>query len=111
MGFSGDNGPPTAASMNLPYGLSVDASGNIYFADSNNMRVREVITSMGLGGLSTSAWTANQPGFSSSITIVGGTTPYTNFSLAGLPPGLGACSAATRSPSAARRTPSARTTT
>ena len=41
-GFSGDGGPATAAELNLPYGLAVDTSGNLYIADLNNNRVRRV---------------------------------------------------------------------
>ena len=41
-GFSGDGGPATAASLNRPASLAVDASGALYIADSVNHRVRKV---------------------------------------------------------------------
>jgi hypothetical protein len=40
-GFSGDGGPATAAKLNAPWTVTVDPSGNLYFADSNN-RVRRL---------------------------------------------------------------------
>lgn len=41
-GFSGDGGPATQASLNRPYGITIDAKGNLYIADSNNHRIRRV---------------------------------------------------------------------
>jgi sugar lactone lactonase YvrE len=41
-GFSGDGGPATAASLNNPWGISADGSGNLYIADFRNNRVRKV---------------------------------------------------------------------
>lgn len=41
-GFSGDGGLGTNAELTSPYGLALDPSGNIYFADLNNNRVREI---------------------------------------------------------------------
>ncbi|HEV3196479.1 MAG TPA: hypothetical protein VGZ73_01200, partial [Bryobacteraceae bacterium] len=41
-GFSGDGGPATAASLNLPQGIVVDANGVLYIADLNNNRIRKV---------------------------------------------------------------------
>ena len=46
-GFSGDNGPATIAEIGGPTGLFVDASGNIFIADFNNNRIREVFASTG----------------------------------------------------------------
>jgi len=47
-GFSGDAGPAAVAQVNFPFGLGVDVSGDVYVADVNNNRVREVITPTGL---------------------------------------------------------------
>jgi len=41
-GFSGDGGPATSAQLNRPLGIAVDASGNLYIADSDNSRIRMV---------------------------------------------------------------------
>lgn len=41
-GFSGDGGAPTSAQLNLPLGLALDSSGNLYIVDSLNQRVRKI---------------------------------------------------------------------
>ncbi|HEY3760919.1 MAG TPA: immunoglobulin domain-containing protein [Verrucomicrobiae bacterium] len=41
-GYSGDGGAATNANLNLPSDLTFDASGNLYIADQNNERIREV---------------------------------------------------------------------
>ena len=43
-GFSGDNGPASAAQLNQPYDVSLDTAGNLYIADYGNQRVRRVGT-------------------------------------------------------------------
>lgn len=41
-GFSGDGGPASSASLNLPLGLRFDGDGNLYVADSQNNRIRRI---------------------------------------------------------------------
>lgn len=41
-GYAGDNGAATAARLNSPEGITVDAAGNLYIADTGNNAVREV---------------------------------------------------------------------
>ncbi len=41
-GFSGDGGSAIAAELNQPYGITVDACGNVYIGDQENNRIRKV---------------------------------------------------------------------
>ncbi|OYV85702.1 MAG: hypothetical protein B7Z73_13060, partial [Planctomycetia bacterium 21-64-5] len=41
-GFSGDGGPATAAEIQPPQGVAVDSLGDLFIADNNNERIREV---------------------------------------------------------------------
>jgi uncharacterized protein (TIGR03437 family) len=41
-GFAGDGGPALSAALNNPSGIAVDSSGNVYFSDSGNNRVRKI---------------------------------------------------------------------
>src|SRR5438094_258876 len=41
-GFSGDGGQAVSAQLNFPWGLAVDAGGNLYIGDYTNNRVREI---------------------------------------------------------------------
>jgi len=47
LGYNGDNLPATKAELNYPLGVAVDASGNIFIADSQNFRIRMVTASTG----------------------------------------------------------------
>ncbi len=40
--YSGDGGPASAAALNAPQGVAVDAAGNLYIADTGNHRIRMV---------------------------------------------------------------------
>jgi uncharacterized protein (TIGR03437 family) len=47
-GFSGDGGPATAASLNYPGGITLDAAGNLYFNDDVNYRTRKIAAGTGV---------------------------------------------------------------
>lgn len=47
-GNIGNSGPATSASLNTPYGLTVDGSGNIYIADTLSLEIRLVTASTGI---------------------------------------------------------------
>ncbi|HAO79346.1 MAG TPA: hypothetical protein DCQ92_10275 [Verrucomicrobia subdivision 3 bacterium] len=44
LGFSGDGGAATNATLYNPYGIMVDTNGNLFIADTGNNRVRKVDT-------------------------------------------------------------------
>jgi sugar lactone lactonase YvrE len=47
-GFGGDGGAATAAELDSPGGLAMDAAGNLFIADTHNHRVREVAGATGI---------------------------------------------------------------
>jgi hypothetical protein len=47
-GYSGDGGPATAAQLWDPAALAVDSAGDLFIADSDNARIREVHLSTGV---------------------------------------------------------------
>jgi uncharacterized protein (TIGR03437 family) len=42
-GFAGDGGPALAAQMDTPGGILLDGAGDLYFADTNNNRIRRLV--------------------------------------------------------------------
>jgi sugar lactone lactonase YvrE len=48
LGYSGDSAQATAATLALPHGLTLDAAGNLYFADTSNHRIRRIDAITGL---------------------------------------------------------------
>ncbi|MFE4518594.1 RICIN domain-containing protein [Kitasatospora sp. NPDC056783] len=53
-GPKGDNGPAVTAELNRPFGIAVDGTGTLYFADRDNHRIRKITTD---GRISTVAGT------------------------------------------------------
>ncbi|MCK7523902.1 MAG: hypothetical protein MZV64_42920 [Ignavibacteriales bacterium] len=47
-GSSGDGGPATLARLGYASGAALDGAGNLYFADSNNSRIRKVSAATGI---------------------------------------------------------------
>jgi uncharacterized protein (TIGR03437 family) len=58
-GFNGDGGPASAAALAQPKGIAIDSSGNLYIADSGNLRIRKVTATTQI--ITTIAGTGHQP--------------------------------------------------
>ncbi len=48
-GYTGDGGPATAAELEEPWGITLDASGNLYIADVNGNCIRKVTNAAAAG--------------------------------------------------------------
>jgi sugar lactone lactonase YvrE len=59
-GYSGDGGAATSGELSGPFGVAVDASGNLFIADTDNSRIREV----GTNGIITTVAGNGTPGYS-----------------------------------------------
>ena len=46
--FSGDGGPAVGASLRQPLGVALDSAGNLFIADSGNVRIRRVDAQSGI---------------------------------------------------------------
>ena len=47
-GYAGDGGPAASAELNLPTGVALDSSGNLYIADLQNNVIRKVAAATGI---------------------------------------------------------------
>ncbi|MGA1839033.1 MAG: MopE-related protein [bacterium] len=73
IGYSGDGGPATQASIFYPWGIAVDRAGNIYFSDYGNHSIRRInpagiittIAGTGTAGYSGDGGLATQASFNS----------------------------------------------
>ena len=76
-GLSGDGGIATGATLQNPWGISVDASGNVAIADSNNNAVRLLTQSgtqavLSIVSTHTGAFTQGQTGATYTLTVSNG---------------------------------------
>ncbi len=46
--YSGDGGQATSAAIRTPGGIALDSSGNVFFNDCTNQRVRKITASTGI---------------------------------------------------------------
>ena len=68
-GYSGDGAPATSATLQFPYGVAVDPTGNVFIADTGNNVIRKVNTA---GTISTFASNAGFAGITNLISDSGG---------------------------------------
>ncbi len=77
VGYTGDGGPGTAASLNYPQSIGVDTIGNVYFTDQNGNVIRKVDVATGI--ITTVAGTTVNPGASGDWWTTGKTSDSTNL--------------------------------
>ena len=74
-GYNGDNIAATSASLYYPFDMALDASGNLYIADTDNYRVRKVTAATGLittvAGTGTYGYSASQDGGAATSANIG----------------------------------------
>ncbi len=87
-GYSGDRGPATSARLSHPTAVATDSAGNLYIADSGNIRIRKVTAATGMittvagggtNGESNGVATAAQLGAALSVAV----DAYGSFYIAG----------------------------
>jgi len=61
-GYSGDGGPGTHAQLNLPLGLALDSSGDLFIADSGNNVIRELTPGGTISTFAGKYWSGNNGG-------------------------------------------------
>ena len=83
-GYTGDSIPATSAEINLPKGIAVDSTGNLYIADQGNSRIRAVFanneTLLGVSGAAGNIYTVAGNGTGG---FLGNSTPATLAELSG----------------------------
>jgi uncharacterized protein (TIGR03437 family) len=72
----GDGGPATSAQLSFPYGLAVDAAGDIFVGDAGDYRIRKLTPVQAsanpvISSLSPSLATAGEPAFTLTVNGIG----------------------------------------
>ena len=87
-GYNGDNIPATTAAISYPRSLAVDSSGNVYFDDEPNQRVREIVANS--GNFTSRANTAFAVGTAVTFAVTTNNAPLPVLTVTGtLPDGIG----------------------
>jgi len=68
-GFSGDGGLSVSAKLNSPYGITVDASFNLYIPDYDNARIREIARPIPASPVVTTATTSGALSVNSALSL------------------------------------------
>jgi sugar lactone lactonase YvrE len=75
-GYAGDGGPATSSKLDSPYSAAVDGAGNLYIADTNNLRIREVNATSGIidtiAGNGSGGFSGDGPATQNSVYYPGG---------------------------------------
>jgi sugar lactone lactonase YvrE len=71
-GYNGDGIPANTAELNLPHGVAVDSSGNVYIGDTRNSRVRMVNTAGTISTLASIKGARGVTVFNGSLYVTGG---------------------------------------
>ena len=62
-GYTGEGGPATSAKLSSPEAVAIDPAGNVFIADYNNCRIREITAATGIistvAGNGTCSWVGN----------------------------------------------------
>ncbi len=83
-GYNGDNLQGTSATLNTPYDVVLDGSGNLYISDSSNHRIRKVDVSTGVITTVVGTGTASSTGDGAAATSATINGPcYSRFDSAG----------------------------
>jgi sugar lactone lactonase YvrE len=87
MGYSGDDGVATNASLSDPDGVAIDGFGNLFFADVENNRIRKVTTTQGQSLVLNNVTAENAGHYQVVVTGVGGsvTSSVVNLIVASSP--------------------------
>lgn len=81
-GFSGDGGLATAAELWYDYGVALDKSGNLFIADANNNRIREVTSiTTSIGNIADNTNIEIHPNPSNDVVYVSGVKPSSLLNL------------------------------
>ena len=71
-GYGGDNGPATATNLSFPAGVAVDFAGDLFIADTENGRIREIASGVAAVTVTASATTPA----STTTTVAASSTTY-----------------------------------